>query len=335
MEEMAKQIVAVSTVTPVFAGSSYLADLVLALDAERQKLEAGEFPLRLVEAIFVLDDPKDESAEVLRDLAQQHDWIWVITLSRNFGQHLATIAGVLHTSGDWVVTLDEDLQHHPMHIVPMILSGVSTASDIVYGQSSSSVHNQGFRNWSSGAAKRLIAALTTNANVQMFSSFRALRGSVARAAASLASHSTYLDVALSWFSTRAVAHRVEMKDPRVQASGYSLSGLVDHAWRLFQSSNPKGLRVGSLLGLATVVISMLGAVAVLFLRLYVPESIAIQGWASLMIVIFFFGGLASLLATLALDYLISLHQGSVGKPAFFVVDRSSDERLRGMLGKPW
>ena len=335
MKNSTDQTVTVSTVTPVFAGSKYLADLVLALDAERQRLEKGGHPLRLIESIFVLDDPRDESASVLKDLADQYDWIWVITLSRNFGQHLATIAGVLHTTGDWVVTVDEDLQHHPGHIVPMILHGVSTTSDVVYGRSSTAVHDQGFRNLSSRLAKRLIAALTINANIQMFSSFRVVRGSVARAAASLAGHNTYLDVVLGWFSTRAVAHIIEMKDPRVESSGYTLSGLVDHAWRLFQSSNPKGLLVGTVFGLATVAISVLGAVVVLYLRIYVPDSIAIQGWASLMIVIFFFGGWASLIATLALNYLVSLHQGAAGKPAFFVVDRSSDEKLRGMLDKPW
>lgn len=124
--------ISMSTVTPVYRGEKTLRDLVLALDEFKQKLESSDSPVRLVESIFVDDGSTDRSADVLATLKNEFAWIQVITLSRNFGQHPATIAGILHTCGDWVATLDEDLQHHPRLLHELLREAVTTQSDLVY-----------------------------------------------------------------------------------------------------------------------------------------------------------------------------------------------------------
>ena len=102
-----------STVTPVYQGSDYLPDLVAELSALQARFAEQQMPIELIESIFVDDGSIDESSATLADLAGRYPWVRVVTLSRNYGQHSATIAGILHSSGDWVATLDEDLQHPP------------------------------------------------------------------------------------------------------------------------------------------------------------------------------------------------------------------------------
>jgi polyisoprenyl-phosphate glycosyltransferase len=93
----------ISVVIPVYPGADHLVALTEALAREHQRWETEGTPFKLGEAIFVDDASIDSSSEVLRDIDAKNDWIRVVTLARNFGQHPATIAGILHTPGDWVV----------------------------------------------------------------------------------------------------------------------------------------------------------------------------------------------------------------------------------------
>ena len=116
-----------STVTPVYSGANYLKSLIAELKSLRNTWIAENAPVTLDEAIFVDDGSIDDSSAILDELAAHYDWVHVIHLSRNFGQHPATMAGILHTSGEWVVTLDEDLQHHPQDIQHLFASVVKVS----------------------------------------------------------------------------------------------------------------------------------------------------------------------------------------------------------------
>jgi glycosyltransferase involved in cell wall biosynthesis len=320
--------ITLSTVTPVYCGEKYLRTLVEHLDKLRVSLDHPDSPLRLIEAIFADDGSIDESAEELRKLQTDYPWVRVVTLSRNFGQHGATVAGLLHSSGDWIVTLDEDLQHHPQHIMPLLRKAISASRDIVYAHPVNDVHRSLFRDLSSRQYKKLLSYLSGNPFVSSFNSFRVIRGSIARAAASVASHETYLDVALGWFTSRVSTLSLPLVDHRYVesgASGYSVRSLLRHARRLFISSEIKALRLGGVVGLISILASCL-------LTLYVLYSMiwkSVQGWSSIMIAITFFGGTACLLSAVTIEYLSVLLVRAQGKPTFFVVDRESDERIRG------
>src|SRR5438105_2648681 len=138
-----------STVTPVYRGGRYLPELVDALQGVQLELRARQMPVELLEAIFVDDAAVDDSVAILRELQQSHPWIRIVQLSRNFGQHGATVAGILHSSGHWVATLDEDLQHDPRHLLPLLLHAAAGGNDVVYGGSDRRVHRSAFRNHSS------------------------------------------------------------------------------------------------------------------------------------------------------------------------------------------
>ena len=69
---------------------------------------------------MVWDRGIEGSDRVVRQLSQQHDWARAIWLSRNFGQHAATLAGMTSSGGEWIVTMDEDGQHDPAYIGQML-----------------------------------------------------------------------------------------------------------------------------------------------------------------------------------------------------------------------
>jgi glycosyltransferase involved in cell wall biosynthesis len=323
-----------STVTPVYRGARYLPDMVRALAAVRDEISKSPMPVELIESIFVDDAAVDDSAAVLTGLQREYPWVRLVHLSRNFGQHGATVAGILHSSGDWVATMDEDLQHHPSHLMPLLLHAVRDHTDIVYGASQGAVHRSAFRNVSSKTFKTGMSWLAGNPVVRAFSSFRMMRGTVARAACSVSSHDTYFDVVLSWFTNRVRSLPLPMIDVRsVEGgrSGYSLAGLLKHGRKMLISSEIKPLRFAAVIGLAAVGASVLVAIWIVVLKLGFARLIDVRGWASLMIAISFFGGLTAFLVGVALEYISTLVLHTLGKPTFFVVDRSKDDLLEPFL----
>jgi len=81
-----------------------LIDEILPLTNPSTTTDGNEF--QIVEVLLVNDRGPDRSDEVIRQLASAHDFIRPLWLSRNFGQHPATLAGMASSSGDWIVTMD-------------------------------------------------------------------------------------------------------------------------------------------------------------------------------------------------------------------------------------
>jgi len=319
-----------SAVIPVYSGAQYLNKLVKELNSIRLKWADENAAITLIEAIFVVDDAIDESLKILEELAVAHTWITVINLSRNFGQHPATTAGILHTSGDWVITLDEDLQHPPSKIEAMLFIGATKSIDLVYACPEQSVHESLFRDYSSRLYKKIMGYLAGNKNIQIFNSFRLIRGSIARAASSVCGHDTYFDIALSWFTQRIETVSMSLKDIRVinsGKSGYSIRKLFSHGRRMIVSTHAKALRICGLLGGIALISSIGYGGYVIILKIFMNTDFGIKGWSSLIIAVLFFGGISTLMTGILLEYIAVILLHTQGKPVFFIVDRQSDAFL--------
>lgn len=116
----------VSVVVPVYNE----ADSLPLLHQEIQAVLTEHHPN--YEIIFVNDGSSDESLQVLETLHSQNPRVKVINFRRNFGQSAAISAGFDYCSGDYVITLDADLQNDPADI-PMIIRTIKEGYDIVNG----------------------------------------------------------------------------------------------------------------------------------------------------------------------------------------------------------
>ena len=87
---------------------------------------------RPYEVIMVDDGSKDGTVERLQELASKDSQIKLVLLRRNFGQTAAMQAGIEHARGDYVVTIDGDLQNDPADI-PMMLHQLDEGFDLVHG----------------------------------------------------------------------------------------------------------------------------------------------------------------------------------------------------------
>ncbi|MGY6633027.1 MAG: glycosyltransferase [Alkalilacustris sp.] len=324
--------IAISFVVPVYSGEAYLSALLDAVARERDALRADpDAPLDIVELILVDDAAIDGSSELIDRLAERAPWVIPLHLSRNFGQHAATIAGILHSSGDWVATIDEDLQHPPDRMLDLLAHAAARGADVVYGRPATGVvHDAAWRDGSSRSFKRVMEWLTGTPTLRLVNSFRVMRGPIARATAGVCSHNTYFDIALSWFTQRIDAVSMDLRDERFIStgrSGYGVRRLVGHAMRMLFSSQMRFLGLGLWAGLALFVLSVLGGLYFLVLRLVAPEAIGVEGWTSLFLAVCLSAGLLAVMVGLCLQYLSTLALKAHGKPTFFTIDRSEDARI--------
>lgn len=319
-----------SIVVPVYSGGDYLADLVLKIEELRSRWQNAKLDLEISEAIFVLDEPVDNSREILKSLTDQYSWVRMVDLSRNYGQHSATVAGILYSSGDWVATLDEDLQHQPIQIEALLRTACQEKADVVYASPQESVHGGGYRDKLSKMAKFMIARMSGNQFVQSFNSFRLIRGDIARAASSICAQYTYFDVALSWFTQRIATAKLNISDERYlseKRSGYRFTTLMRHAKRLVLTSDFRILRFTNALSILAFLSSVFYGVWVIYRRFFAAQIIEVEGWASLVIVILAFGSVSIFMLGLIVEFLHMSMLQLQGKPSFFVVNRSSDTKL--------
>lgn len=329
--------ITLSTVTPVYSGEKYLRRLVEEIAKLRQKWQDDQSPLFLQEAIFVDDGSIDQSSVVMQELSEQYAWVRVVSLSRNFGQHAATVAGICHTTSDWVVTMDEDMQHPPSLIERLFMNQVNNQSDIVYAHPKSGTHGNSWRDSSSKLVKRLLAKLTSTPQIRLFNSFRLIRGSIARAAASSSSRNTYFDIAISWFTKSYSVVELELVDERFTAaesqakSGYGFWRLVKHARSLAVSAELDVASGGLILGFASVMVAASLAGFSILQRIFFPETVEIAGWVSTISIITLLGGVIITLLCIALEYLNILLLNNLGRPTFFTIDRSQDHLLKDWI----
>lgn len=317
----------ISIIIPVYCGAKYLDMLISEISIEIQKLNTKSKDLRIIESIFVIDEALDESKIIIESHLEQYKWIKVIELSKNFGQHPATIAGILHSSGDWVVTLDEDLQHRPKDILKLLLQVTKKKCDICYAKSSQQTHNSIIKDNMARIFKSTMSYVLSNKNINNFNSFRVIRGSIARAAASICRPETYFDISLSWFSNRVTYFELVLEDNRNKStdkSGYSVWGLIKHAKRMVMSSKIKLFRIGIPLGIIAFTLSILLFIFAIISTIVKLDTLVYSGWSSIIMVSLFFGGLSTLLMGFILELVSDNSLNLSSKPTYFVVDRSQD-----------
>lgn len=328
--------VLISAVIPVYRGELTLTALAAELAKAADAWKSAGLPVELAEAIFVDDGSRDGSAQVLASLQRQYAWARVITLAKNFGQHPAIIAGIMHSSGDWIVTLDEDLQHHPQHLRAMLTVAVRDHLDVVYARPADAVHQSLFRDGASRLCKTVIGILTGNPRVRDFNSFRLMRAATARAVAAAAAHEPYFDVALCWFTDRFGTHTIAMKDWRFiekKTSGWTPRGLLAHARRMLVSSETKWARLVAIIAMTGMLSCIALAVEILLRRLGEPDASNGRTWTAAILAVVFLGGLSALLLGLLLEYFTANLLHLKNKPTYVEIDRSKDALLEGLLAE--
>lgn len=316
-----------SVVIPVYRGAATLPGLVSQLTeyTESHRTSCGA-EYRIAEVLLVYDHGPDDSASVIRQLEVDHPFVRAVWLSRNFGQHAATLAGMASSAAEWIVTMDEDGQHDPSFIGDMLDVALHQRSAVVYAAPTNLPPHGRFRNASSRTARFLFVRLLSTEGQPAFNSFRLMTGEIGRSVAAYAGSGVYLDVGLGWVTQAFATCPVTLRDEGDRRSGYSTRALLSHFWRLVLTSGTRPMRAMSAIGAGFAAIGFVAVGVVLIGRL--TGAISVAGWASLAVFVLVGFGLVLFSLGIVAEYIGILTQMALGKPPFLVVG----DPVKGPLG---
>ena len=325
---MAERLHTLSIVIPVYRGAETLDGMIkeIAPLVEPFVTPAGH-SARVAEVLLVHDCGPDDSDEVIRRLAATHDWVRPVWLSRNYGQHPATLAGMASSGGDWVATLDEDGQHDPAYLAPMLDDALAQQADVIYADPLNAAPHGFLRNLASRTAKSSLRWITGTPQARSFNSYRLVLGEIARSVAAYAGSGVYLDVALGWVARRVRTSPVVLRDEGGRRSGYRMRTLLSHYWRMVLTGGTRLLRTVSLLGFVLAAIGLV--LAVVLVWLWLADSIDVAGWTSLAVVSLISSGFILFALGVVAEYIGVAVNMAMGKPLYVIVGDSRDGPLGG------
>lgn len=309
----------ISLVIPVYRGENTLATLmqeIVALTTKQTSPGGADF--QISEVLLVHDCGPDRSDKTIEALAAQYEFIRPVWLSRNFGQHAATLAGMASATGQWVVTIDEDAQQNPQDVGRMLDTALSGSLQLVYARPTNPPPHGWLRNLASLTAKTITSKIL-NSQIGKFNSFRLVDGEIARTLAAYCGNGVYLDVGLFWITGRIGHCPVELRVELDRPSGYSYIKLIGHFWNLVLTTGTRPLRLITLVGLFSMVLALVITSYALYGKFY--GTVPVQGWTSLLIVVSFFSGAILTALGVIAEYLAVTMGIVMGKPLYVVATK--------------
>lgn len=276
------------------------------------------------EIIFVDDASCDDSWEVIARLAQQDPHVQGIRLMNNSGQARATLCGIKHASGQYVATMDDDLQQYPEDL-PKLITALDTCPDVdcAIGEFEQKRHSF-YRNIGSRLMYRIYAHAFELPRGIRTSSFRVMRKNVARTLTSYETRNPVLSGLLFSTTKRVVNVPVRHALRQQGQSGYSIAGQISLALDSICSFTNIPLRLITALGITSFALAVLFAGLLLALKLL--DRISVPGWTTVVLLILGFSGLIMLSLGIVGEYLVRIIRELSGVPLYIERDRVGGHR---------
>ncbi|MBT8605267.1 glycosyltransferase family 2 protein [Polynucleobacter paneuropaeus] len=301
-----------SVVIPIYNSEKILDKLV----DELFKVLPEIAPIGNFEVILVNDCSPDNSWKLLTELASKYDWLRVLNLRKNVGQHNALMAGLKYSSGERVVLMDDDLQHSPSDIA-RLLNGLNGTTDVCYAKFSNKKHAL-WKVWGSSFNDWTAAVLLDKPLGVALSSFKAIKREIVEQIIQYGGPYVYIDGLI--LSTTSDIKNVEVNH-HARLSGFGNYGLIKSffLWtKMATNFSIFPLRIATFIGATFSIIGLLAGVILIALKISGVMEVAVMGWTSLACLILFIGGFQLLALGAIGEYLGRTYVHINGKPQYSI-----------------
>ncbi len=302
----------ISVVIPVFRSASVLGEVHSRVSGVLSTIG------RDFEIVFVEDGGGDNTWQVVQALAAADARVRGLRMSRNFGQHNATLAGIRSADGAFIVTMDDDLQHPPEEL-PKLLMKLNEGFDVVYGVPIKAQHGV-VRNMCSRLTKYILAATMGATNAGITSSFRLFRSQLRSAFESCHAPAVNIDVLLSWATTKFTSCPVHHDERSQGKSGYDTRRLIGHAINMVTGFSTVPLRLASFIGFF---FAFFGVIVLAFVvGRYLLQGGSVPGFSFLASIVAIFSGAQLVALGMFGEYIARMYERNMGKPTYLVAERT-------------
>lgn len=271
-----------------------------------------------LEFIFVNDGSTDRTLEMLLSLREEDQRVKIINFSRNFGHQIAVTAGLDHAKGDVVVVIDADLQDPPEVILEM-LEKWRNGYKVVYGVRSERKGESAFKLWSARLFYRIMGRLSDIPIPLDTGDFRLMDRIVVEELRKMPEESRYIRGMVSWVGFRQCGHGY-VRDARYAGkTKYTLKKMIRFAFNGITSFSEKPLILAGWMGMMATLAGLSYLIFILIGKMLNPSSV-VSGWASLMGIVIFFGGVQLLSLGIIGQYIGRIYR-EVKKRPLYVLDQ--------------
>jgi polyisoprenyl-phosphate glycosyltransferase len=270
------------------------------------------------EIVLVDDGSTDGTWQVLNEIAADDPRVVLHRLSRNFGHQVAITAGTELAAGDAVVVLDSDLQDPPELITEMVQRW-RDGWDVVYGRRRSRAGESRFKETSARAFYRILNRMSDVELPLDAGDFRLMDRRVVDVLASMPEQNRYIRGMVAWAGFRQCALDYD-RDPRHSGdTKYSLLRMLRLAGDAMVSFSDWPLTLATKLGFLVSMAAVVFLVGIVGTKIAHP-AFALPGYASLMAVLLFLGGVQLLTIGILGQYVGRIYRESKRRPLYVVAD---------------
>jgi dolichol-phosphate mannosyltransferase len=269
------------------------------------------------EVVLVDDGSTDGSFEVMLSLHQRDERFKTIRLSRNFGHQIALTAGLDHAAGRAVVVMDADLQDPP-EVALELAKRWREGYAVVYAVRAERLGETRTKLWTAKLFYRLIGRLTEFEMPRDAGDFRLMDRRVVDAMSSMREHNRYLRGMSAWvgFDQTGVTY---VRDERYAGSTkFSRRKMMRFALDGIVSFSNAPLRLTLNIGFVVSALAFLTGVGAIAAKL--AGFFTVPGWASIVVVLAFLGGVQLTVLGVMGEYVAQIHQEVKRRPLYLVRD---------------
>lgn len=239
------------------------------------------------EIIMVNDASPDNAWEVIKGIVSEDSRVKGINLSRNFGQHKAITAGLDYAQGDWIVVMDCDLQDKPEEIIKLYNKS-QEGYDIVFGRRAER-QDHFVKKLSSKLFYKVFDYFTESKVDNTIANFSMISRKVLDSLKELREQNRAYPIFVNWVGFKRAEVNIEHLKREEGKSSYTFSKLMELAIDTIVSQSNKPLKLSIKFGFTISFLTILYAMW-LIIRYFVFD-VPVEGWTSVMVSIYFIGGL--------------------------------------------
>lgn len=266
------------------------------------------------EIILVNDNSPDNTFSVIQELCKGNRNIKSLDLSRNFGQHSATLAGFAYVKGDIVITLDDDGQI-PVDELPILLDKMKEGYDIVMGEYNESKHS-GLRRLGSKINDFMAQMLINKPKDLHFTSFVIIKSFIVKEIIKYKNPYPYLPGLLLRTSNKIINVPVNHRDRTIGKSGYTFLKLLSLWMNGFTAFSVKPLHIATAIGVICAISGFIFGGFIIIHKFLHPEILI--GYSSIMATLLFIGGMIMLMIGLIGEYIGRIYISINNSPQFVI-----------------
>ncbi len=277
---------------------------------------------------YVDDGSNDSTLEKIKEVAALHNTVGgnirYISLSRNFGKESALYAGLSNCIGDYVAILDVDLQHPPELLKQMIVAIENEGYDCASARRVSRKGEPLIRSMFARAFYHLINRITVLDLVPGSTDYRLMKRDVADSIVSMTERERFTKGIYAWVGFKNKWIEYENVERAAGRTSWSFFGLARYAYSGFIAFATAPLRGAVYLGMLIVLIAFIAAIVTFFRALTAPDAPR-NGYATLLIVLLFLGGVIITILGMIGEYMARIYMEVKRRPLFIIKETNTTQ----------